>query len=118
VGFHLVVTGASVATYLQGAQSSGAATVVQWAIGANGSQASLGGMPASAPILFPLGLQHAPKSASANELMAPGQVMYVPKTPIVIESQRYLHIIVRLPVANATPGLSLRGDVELDGFFF
>ena len=38
-------------------------------------------------------------------------------TPLVIESGRYLHLIVQVPVGTATGSQVLRGDVMVNGYF-
>lgn len=116
LGFTLYVDSVSVDSFITGAQSSTSATLLQWALAANSSAVSLATGPPHPPIRFPIGMQNAPKSAVVGDPFSP-PVEYEPDTPIVVLPGRYFHVILRVPVGNATRPQVIRGFVTVEGFF-
>jgi len=116
-GYHLYVDSVCIDTFIAGVKSSTTSTVLQWALAANSSAVSLATGPPHPPIRFPLGTQQAPKSASVGDAFLPGPVTYTPDTPIVVDPTRYFHVILRVPIGNATPGQIVRGTVNVEGYF-
>lgn len=103
-----IVTGAAIVT----------ATVLDWSIGLNSSAVSLAtsdGTGTWAPRRIPLGMQGfialAGIGAPANDLSR----RFDPA--IVVDSGRYLHIILQIPNGAATGSLVFRGDVTITGYF-
>lgn len=117
VGYNLYVDSVTVVAFISGVKSSTVATVLQWALASNSSAVSLATGPPHPPIRFPLGIQSAPKSAIVGDTFTPGTLTYVPDTPIVVSPTRYFHVILRVPIGNATPGQVVRGSVMVEGYF-
>jgi hypothetical protein len=115
--YRLFVDSVSIGSSITGVKSSTTSTLLQWAVAANSSAVSLATGPPHPPIRTPIGLQEAAKSAGPGESFMPGVLTYTPRTPIVIDSTRYFHVIVRVPVGNATPGQFVRGFVNVEGYF-
>jgi len=114
---------ASVSLYLRsisiGAQVFGQTscqkpTVLQWAIGANGTSASLA---SGSPTFLPIGMMDVAQSARIGDKFNGSPVKFKPDTPIVITTTKYLHIVLRVPISNATPGQQIRGFCMIDGYF-
>jgi hypothetical protein len=117
IGYRLVVNSISINAFILGTQSSKEATLLQWALAANSNAVSLATGGPTPPIRSPIGMQQAPKSSSVGESFTPGTLTYIPKTPVVVLATRYFHIILRIPVGNATPNQIIRGSVTIEGFF-
>jgi hypothetical protein len=116
-GYHLYVDSVSIETFIAGAKSSTSATVLQWALAANSSGVSLATGGANPPIRFPVGVQSAPKSSDVGDTFTPGPVEFVPDIPVVVNPTYYFHVILRVPMGNATPNQILRGTVTVEGYF-
>jgi len=94
------------------------ATVFDWSIGVNASAASLAtvdGAGTWAPRRVPVGTQGflalAGLAATANDIVRNFT------TPLVVDSGRYLHVIVQVPAGAATASLIFRGNVTINGYF-
>lgn len=117
--FKFFVTGVSISTCNTGAAVGATATILDWALGINSSAISLAtadSPPASwAPRRIPLGVQSLLAlggiGAVANDLSR----RFDP--PVVVDSNRYLHIILAIPVGLATVSQVIRGDVIITGYF-
>lgn len=94
-------------------------TVLDWVIGLNSSGASLAtadSPPASwAPRRIPIGQHIFPISAALFQ-SAPDIVQRF-EAPLIADSARYLHIILRIPNGASTGSLLYRGGVFIDGQF-
>lgn len=117
VGYSLYVDSVRIEALITGNKSSTSETVLQWALAANSSAVSLATGGPNPPIRFPVGIQQAPKSSSRGETFAPGPVIYEPRTPVVISPTLFFHVILRVPVGNATPNQIIRGFVNVEGYF-
>lgn len=117
LGYNLYVDSVRIETFITGVKSSTSETLLQWALAANSSAVSLATGPPHPPIRFPIGMHDAPKSASRGDPFLPGPLVYEPRTPIVVNPTRYFHVILRVPVGNATPGQTIRGYVNVEGYF-
>jgi hypothetical protein len=123
VGYQLVVTGVSVSTAVTGAAIATTPTLMEWAIGLNASAVSLAtadGTNTWAPRRIPLGMQGFPLTAPTGPV-GPGDV--VPDlvrdftSPLVVDSGRFFHVILTVPVGTATASQVFRGAVHVNGYF-
>lgn len=117
LGFQLYVWTVTITAFITGAQSTTQPTLLQWAVGTNSSAVSLATGAPNPPMRTPIGMQQANKSANIGDTFDPGTINYSPKTPIVINSGKFLHIILRIPIANATTNQIIRGSVTVEGYF-
>lgn len=117
VGQHLYVDSVRIEAVITGNKSSTSETVLQWALAANSSAVSLATGGPNPPTRFPVGIQQAPKSASRGDAFAPGPIVYAPRTPVVINPTYFFHVILRVPVGSATPSQTIRGFVNVEGYF-
>lgn len=115
-GFRLKVFGIRINAGVMGAAVVTAA-VLDWALGINSSAASLAtaeSPPASwAPRRITLGSQGFP-ALSGIATMAP-DIFQRFEAPLVVDSGRFFHVILRIPGGAATASLLYRGSVLIDG---
>jgi hypothetical protein len=116
-GFDLLIYSISIQTMCLAIQSTTAPTVIQWGLAVGSSAISLATAGANPPIRFAIGLQQLPKSASIGDSFSPNQLVWTPRVPQVCYGGKYVHIILRVPSGNATPGQINRGIVSIDGVF-
>lgn len=116
-GFNLYVDSVRITSVIHGVKSSTTETLLQWALAANSSGVSLATGGPNPPIFFPIGMQDAPKSASTGDPFGPSPLIYEPRTPVVVKPTRYFHIVLRVPVGNPTPNQTIRGYVNIEGYF-
>lgn len=117
-GYQFYVTGISISALVTGTALL-SATVLDWSLGINGSAVSLATVdspPASwAPRRITLGSQGflalVGVGAVANDITR----QFSP--PLVVDSNRFLHVILQVPLGAATGSLIFRGDVMLHGYF-
>lgn len=123
--FRLVVTRISISTCLEGAAIATTATRLDWSAGVGSTAVSLattdatGAAPTSAPRRFSLGSQGFPLVAPRG----PAQIgdcadtVYADFTgaPLIVESGRFFHIILQMPVGSATASQIFRGTVTVAG---
>ena len=105
-GIHIETmnTGAIVAT---------TASVLEWAVGLNSTAVSL----ATGNIIrIPVGIQSFPVGAAIGAVANAIDLNLV--TPEVVESGRFVHVIVKLPISTATASQIIRGMVTVKGRFF
>lgn len=117
-GKRLFVTGVAIATANTGAAVATTAHVFDWALGLNSTAVSLAttdSAPTYGPRRIPLGMQGLPVSSAIGAVAA--DLLREFKTPLVVEPERYLHVILNMPVATATGSQIIRGDVMFNGFF-
>lgn len=117
VGFQLYVQSISISCAVTGIAVA-TTTLFDWGIGVNASAVSLAtadGTNTWAPRRIPIGLQSFAALAGigtiANELERDFE------TPLVVDSGRYLHVILQIPNGAATATLVFRGDVMVSGYF-
>jgi hypothetical protein len=116
-GYYLYVDSIEIGSVISGANSSSNPTVIEWGCGANASMASLGAAALFPPTLFTIGTHTSLVDDIIGSPFLPGNLIYAPRTPIVVQPSRWFHIICRIPLANATPQQTIRGFVTLAGFF-
>lgn len=93
-------------------------TLLDWALGINASAASLATLDGAgtwAPRRIPLGLQGGVALAAVGAMF--NDIVRLFDPPLVIDSNRYLHVILQVPAGAATASLVFRGDVLLTGYF-
>lgn len=117
-GFALHVGSVGVSAVNTGAAVAATATVLDWSVGVNSSGASLATADSAstwAPRRVPIGLQAFPAGAVVGAVGA--DLTRAFPTPLVVDSGRYLHIVVQVPVGTATASQVVRGDVTINGYF-
>lgn len=103
VTIHSRNTGAAVAT---------TATTLEWAMGFNSSAVSL----ATANIVRrQVGVQSFAIGAAIEATVNPIDITFT--TPEVVESSRFLHVILTIPVGTATASQVIRGQIHIKGRF-
>lgn len=118
VGFQFYVTSVSISTANTGAVGAVTATVLDWSLGINASAVSLATTDTAttwAPRRIPLGLQSFPVGAAIGAVTT--DVVRTFPTSLVVDSGRYLHIILEIPIGTATASEVIRGDVTINGYF-
>jgi hypothetical protein len=121
-GLQLYVTGIRISACNTVAAVATTATVLDWAIGANSSAVSLAtadvlGPPPTAwgPRRIPLDTQGFIVGAAAGAC-AP-TIVHTFSTPVVVDSARFFHVILQVPIGTATATEVIRGDVMVEGYF-
>jgi hypothetical protein len=117
-GYQLFIANISIACMNTGAIGGLTGTILDWAVGVNGSAVSLAtadGAGTWASRRIPLGMQAFGISAAIG--VAAPDINRRFDVPLVVDSGRYLHIILQVPAGLATASQVLRGDVFINGFF-
>lgn len=117
-GYQLIVTDLRITSMVTGAAIAIGATVLDWALGLNASAVSLAtadGAGTWAPRRIPLGMHGYQLLAGIGAQAQDIKVRF--GVPVVIESGRFLHIILQIPVGTATASQVFRGDVMVNGYF-
>lgn len=123
-GYQLVVKGITISSISIGAANSATVpTVLDWAIGVNSSAVSLAtsdqlaatGTPGTwAPRRVPLSMQSFATSsligAQTNDIVRRFDA------PLVVDSGRFLHIILQVPVGANTGSQVIRGTISIGGY--
>jgi hypothetical protein len=91
------------------------ATVLQWSAAFNSSAVSLATSAPYTPMRITLGTQTFAVGAAVGNT-APG-FDWDPGTPLAVFPGRFLHIILKMPIATGTATEIFRGTVAVDGFF-
>lgn len=117
--FHLF--GVAISTANVGAAVGLTASILEWGIAVNCSAASLATAEAPptswAPRRVPLGSQAFP-ALGALGLQPPDLIRTFGPGELVVDPNRYLHIILRVPVGLATASELFRGSVTILGGYF
>lgn len=117
-GYQLFITGLRISALNTGAAVGATATVMDWALGLNSSAVSLAtadGAGTWAPRRIPIGTQSLPGLGAIG--LPSTDINVVFETPLVVDSGRYLHVILQVPVGLATGSQVIRGDVMINGYF-
>lgn len=124
-GYQLVIRGVAISSVNTGAANSiTVPTILDWSLGVNASAVSLAtadaaatsGVPGTwAPRRMPIGIQALPTSSLLGATFS--DLVRRFDTPVVVDSGRYLHIILQVPVGAATSSQVIRGDVLINGYF-
>ena len=117
VGFVLYVDSIGIGSFITGAKSSTSATMLEWSAAANSSGVSLATGPPNPPTFFATWPHAALVGSVIGDPFLPGNLIYAPRTPIVVSPTRYFHIVLRVPLGNPTPRQMIRGFVNISGFF-
>lgn len=117
-GFQLYVKSIAISAVNTGAVVAITPTVLDWAVGINASAVSLAtadGAGTWAPRRIPIGMQ----SLLAADLIGKtcADVSRRFDVPLVVDSGRFLHIILQVPIGTATASQVIRGDVMINGYF-
>lgn len=97
------------------------ATTLEWSLGVNSTAVSLAtadaiaATPTSAPRRLSLGRQSFAIGAAAE--FCTTDVVRTFASPISVESGRFIHIILQMPVGTATATEIFRGTVTVDGYW-
>lgn len=118
-GYQFAVNSISISLINTGAAVAVTATVVDWALGINGSAVSLATAD-SPPTTW--GTRRIPLGAQGLKLLdgigqAAPDIVRTFNPPLIVDGGRYLHVIVQVPIGTATVSQVLRGDVMINGFF-
>ena len=112
VGTNLVVTDIDIESWNTGAASATTPTLLIWAVGTGSTAVSL----ATATVnRLGIGVQSFPVGAAIG-----AKVERIGKsfaTPLVINSGRFFHVILRMPVGTATATQTIAGMVGINGYF-
>ena len=116
--FQFICTGVRIDTVNTGAAVATTATVLDWGLGINSSAVSLATVDAAttyAPRRIPLGIQSWIVGAAIGAPTEGIDVQF--DTPLVVDSGRFLHVILQVPVGTATVGQIARGNIMINGYF-
>lgn len=121
-GLQLYVTAINISTCNTGAAVATTATILEWGVSTNSSAVSLAttdalGPPptAWAPKRLALGIQ----GFKVGDLIGfcSEDINLVFPTPLVVDSARFFHVILQVPVGTATASQVIRGTVMVNGYF-
>lgn len=126
-GYTLNITNVRITTCNTGAAITTTATLFDWGVAVNSSAVSLAtadalGPPATAwaPRRIPLGTNGFPLVAPNG----PGQIGECADqiirdfgVPLVVDQNRFFHVILQVPLGSATASQIFRGDVTVTGWF-
>lgn len=116
--FRLIVTGIRISACNTGAAVAGTATMLDWGIAVGSTAVSLAtadaiaASPASAPRRVPLGHQGFVVGAAIGACAESIQLTFA--SPITVESGRFFHVVLQVPVGTATASQVIRGGVFVD----
>lgn len=117
-GYQLVIKNLTITAMNIGAAVAVGPTILDWSIGVNNSAVSLAtadGAGTWAPRRIPLGMQSFALLGAIG--LSATDINRTFGVPLIVESGRYLHIIVQVPVGTATSSQVIRGDVMINGYF-
>lgn len=120
--YRFVVTGVDISTCNTVVAVATTAHYFEWGLGAQSTAVSLatadgtGATPTTAPRRVALGSQSLPVGATPGQC-ATELSRDFGRSPITIDSGRFLHIILQMPVATATATQVIRGNVTIRGYF-
>lgn len=119
VGYTLVITDVKVTAMNTGAAVATSATILDWSIAVGASAVSLATADSPpttwAPRRLPIGM-HGFIIGAAIGAAQPDIIIDL-STPLICDSNRFVHIIVQVPVGTATASQVIRGDVVITGYF-
>lgn len=120
--FRLVVRGIRISTCNTVVAVATTATVFEWGAGVQSTAVSLatadatGAAPTTAPRRVALGVQSLPVGAAVGQCATDLAVDFG-DSPLIVDSARFFHIILQMPVATATATQVIRGTVTVSGYF-
>lgn len=110
---NLYITAIDIESWVTGAAIATTPTLLTWGVATGGTAMNLAG---SLAMRMGLGAQSFPVGAAVGT-MANKQISKIFSTPLFCSSARYLHIILRIPVATATASQVIAGMVNIEGYF-
>lgn len=121
--YRFVLTGVRISTCVTGAASATTPTMLEWGLGFGSTAVSLatadatGAAPTSAPRRLTVGEQSIPVGTAIGGCV--GDIWLGDgRTALgIVESGRFLHVILSVPVGTATASETIRGTVTLTGYF-
>lgn len=119
--FRFVITGVSISACNTGVAVATTPTSLEWALGVGSTAVSLAttdgtaATPTSAPRRIPLGKQVFAVGAAVE--FCDTEVSRTFISPVSVESGRFVHVILAVPVGTATASQIIRGTVTFDGYF-
>jgi hypothetical protein len=126
-GYQLYVTSVSINTCNTGAAVATTATVLDWGIGVNSTAVSLATTDSFGPPFSTMAPRRIPIGSQGFSLVAPNgpaqigdcaaDLVRTFDPPVVVQSSRFFHVIVQVPVGTATASQVIRGDVMINGYF-
>lgn len=112
VGARFLCEGIEIDTYNTGAAGAGTATVLEWSMGFNSAAVSL----ATANIIRrQIGVQSIPVGGAIGFRCENIDKTFI--TPEVVESGRFIHVILNIPIGTATASQIIRGVCMIKGRF-
>ncbi len=117
-GFQLYVTGVRITAMNTGAAVATTATILDWSVAVNSSAASLAtadGATTWGPRRVPIGMHGFIVAAGIGATSPDIDAKFDP--PLTVDSGRFFHAILQLPVGTATASQVIRGDVTVTGYF-
>lgn len=120
--YRLIVTGVAISSCNNGAAVATTPTELDWSAGVQSTAVSLAtadaiaAAPTSAPRRITLGHQSFVVGAAVGACV-PDLVRDFSQAPLVVDSGRFFHVIVQVPVGTATVSQVIRGDVTVAGYF-
>ena len=122
-GFQFYCTGVAISAINTGAAVATTATILDWSVAVNSSGVSLAtvdGAGTWAPRRIPLGVMGFPLAAPRGPTQIGDKaddIVIDFLSPLVVDSARYFHVIVQVPLGTATGSQIIRGDVMVNGYF-
>lgn len=122
VGFQLFITDVRIAMTNTGVAVGTTATLVEVGLGINSSAVSLATADAFAtnvvgPRRIPLGFASWLVGDAIGAPSRDGALSMTLATPLLVDSGRFVHVIVQVPVGTATAGQIIRGTCFINGYF-
>jgi hypothetical protein len=108
---NLVITGVDIDTWNTGAAVATTPTLLTWSLGFGSTAISL----VTTLIRVPLGAQSMPVGAAIGQTA--GRIVKQFRSPVFVPSGRFLHLILRMPVATATASQVIAGMVNFEGYY-
>lgn len=118
VGYQLIIPAIRITAMNTGAANAATPTILEWSLGVNSSAASLAtadGAGTWGPRRIALGLQGFLALAGIGQAAVDINSTTV---DIVVDSGRFLHVILQIPVGAATGSQIIRGCVAFPGAYF
>ena len=120
--YRFVMTGIRISSCNTGAAVATTATILDWGVAVGSTAVSLATVdaiaasPTSAPRRVPVGIQGYEVAAGIGRC-APDIVANFSNSPLNVESGRFVHVVLQVPVGTATAAQIIRGDVQVMGYF-
>lgn len=122
VSYRFVMTGIRISSCNTGAAVATTATILDWGVAVGSTAVSLATVdaiaasPTSAPRRVPIGIQGYEVAAGIGKC-APDLVANFTEATLTVESGRFVHVTLQVPVGTATASQVIRGDVHIIGYF-